>query len=265
MKAVDRQLHRVRRIKEVYNSAGIEVSLPRYILSKRYRSKKQNERKEYYRKKTQDLGYFSTANTPRTLFNEILFDKIYQVDGFEPKKGDTVIDIGAYFGDSAIWWAKEFEAKVIAFEPLPEVFKELTENLRLNHVEDKVIAYNVALGSGEKITGGKGKGTMFNYADLEQTLETKRLDDFKFEKVDIIKIDVEGFEYEVLKGAVETIKRFHPKLILETHSTALRQKCDSLLKDLGYGLVVEGRTIIPNQEGFDKVTNLFYKHRRERQ
>ena len=262
MKTIDQLIRHARRIKEVYNDAGIKVSLLRYILSKRYRSEKKNERKEYWRKKTQDLGYFSTANTPGDLFNEVLLDKIYKVDGFEPKKGDAVIDIGAYYGDSAIWWAKEFESNVVAFEPLPEAFKELTENLTLNHVKDKVVAYNVALGSGEKITGGKGKGTMFNYADKEQTLETKRLDDFKFKKVDIIKIDVEGFEYEVLQGAVDTIRRFHPKLILETHSTVLRQKCDSLLKDLGYELTVEGRTGVSDREAFDKITNLFYSFSR---
>lgn len=260
MKAVDRQIRHIRRIKEVYESAGIKVSLLRYILSKRYRSKKKNERGGYYRKKAQDFGYLSTTNTPGTLFNEVLFDKIYEIAGFEPKKDDTVIDIGAYYGDSAIWWAKKFKVKVIAFEPLPGAFKELTQNLKLNHVEDRVTAYNLALGSGEKITGGMGKGTMFNYTDREQTLETKRLDDFKFEKVNIIKIDVEGFEYEVLKGAVNTIKRFHPKIILETHSVALRQKCGAILDDLGYKLAAEGRTVTLDQEGFDKVTNLFYKH-----
>lgn len=259
MKVVDREIRHIKRIREIYEIIGIKVSLPWYLLSKRYRIKKKVERKEYYRKKARDLGYFSTLNTPGILFNEVLFDKVYEVDGFEPGEGDTVIDIGAYYGDSAIWWAKKFKAKVIAFEPLPDAFKELIQNLRLNRVENRVTVHNLALGSGDKITGGKGKGTMFNYTNQDQTLETKKLDDFKFDKVDIIKIDVEGFEYEVLKGAVNTIKKFCPKIILETHSIALRQKCDAFLKDLGYRLVVEGRTVILDQEGFDKVTNLFYK------
>lgn len=258
MKLIRRQVNHIKRIKETYQSIGVKINLPLYVLLKMYRTKKQTKRNDYYRKKAQDMGYLFTTNTPANLFNEILFDRPYEINGFKPKKGDTVIDIGAYYGDSAIWWAKKFKAKVIAFEPLPEAFNELVKNLKLNGVEDRVIAHNTALGSGTKITGGKGKGTMFTYFNQEQTLKTKRLDDFGIDNADIIKIDVEGFEYDVLKGAVNTIKKLHPKIILEVHSIALRKKCDFFLNELGYKLVVEGRAVNSNQKRFDKVVNLFY-------
>ena len=116
----------------------------------------------------------------------------------------------------------------------------------------------MALGNGSDITGGKGKGTMFNYSSNEKTINTKKLDDFSFDRIDILKIDVEGFELEVLKGSEKTIKRLKPKIILETHSRELRQKCDDFLKKAGYQLKVEGRTVLSKQKGFDEVTNLFY-------
>jgi hypothetical protein len=99
---------------------------------------------------------------------------------------------------------------------------------------------------------------MFNSSSRENTFQTKTLDSFNFDRIDLLKIDVEGFEYDVLNGAVNTIRRLKPKIILETHSKELRQKCDDFLKKAGYRLKVEGRTVLSNQKGFDEVTNLFY-------
>jgi len=147
---------------------------------------------------------------------------------------------------------------VIAFEPLPEAYNELLENAKLNKVKDKIEVYNVALGDGKNITGGKGGGTMFSVSNKESTFQTKTLDSFNLDRVDILKIDVEGFEYGVLNGAVNTINKFKPKIILETHSMELRQKCNGFLEKTGYKLKFKGRTIISNQKGFDEVTNLFY-------
>ena len=243
------------KIKKDAKKLGLSYSIPLVFISKNYGT---NQQLKYWRLKAKNIGYLMTENAPGNMFNEILVDKVYDVDQFKPKKDDIVVDIGAYYGDSAIWWAKEFKANVIAFEPLPEAYRELLENAKLNKVEDKIKAYNVALGNGNDITGGKGKGTMFNYSSNEKTINTKKLDDFAFDRIDILKIDVEGFELEVLKGSEKTIKRLKPKIILETHSRELRRKCDDFLKKLGYHLKVEGRTALSKQKGFDEITNLFY-------
>jgi FkbM family methyltransferase len=162
--------------------------------------------------------------------------------------------VGANYGDSAIWWAKKFGAKVVAFEPLNDVFIELEKNVELNSVD--VVAYNVAIGNGEEIAG-KSKGGMFS-ARGDLKIKTKRLDDYSFDRVDLLKIDVEGFEYEVLKGAENTINKFKPRIIIETHSIALRRTCDQYLLNHGYSLRQEGRTVTVKAPGMDRVTNLFY-------
>jgi len=254
-------LGRIKGVKEFAKECkekGIEFNLITALISKNYRKQKHRERLDYCRRNSKKRGYIMSDNSPGNLFDEILIDKIYNIDGFKPNKNDTVIDVGAYYGDSAVWWAKEFSAKVIAFEPLPEAYTELLENAKLNKVNDKIKAYNVALGDGKDITGGKGKGTMFNFSNKESTFQTRTLDSFALDKADILKIDVEGFEYGVLNGAVNTINKFKPKIILETHSKELRRKCNEFLDSVGYKLEFEGRTSISKQKGFDEVTNLFY-------
>ena len=61
---------------------------------------------------------------------EIFLLGVYNVDGFTPNIGQVVIDAGANYGDSAIWWSKKFGAKVFAFEPLSDVFSELQKNIK---------------------------------------------------------------------------------------------------------------------------------------
>ena len=87
---------------------------------------------------------------------------------------------------------------------------------------------------------------------------TEKLDSYALEQVDILKIDVEGFEFEVIQGAENTIRSLKPRIILETHSKELRRKCNEFLNELGYKLKFEGRTVISDSPGMDRVTNLFY-------
>jgi FkbM family methyltransferase len=63
-------------------------------------------------------------------------------------KNRIVIDIGAYIGDSSIYFALRGAKKVIAIEPHPEAFKEMIENIRLNNLGGIVIPVNAGLASG---------------------------------------------------------------------------------------------------------------------
>ncbi len=86
----------------------------------------------------------------------------------------------------------------------------------------------------------------------------RTLDSYKL-KADLLKIDVEGFEIEVLEGTIKTIKKYHPKIIIETHSRALEKQTKEFLSRLNYDLKHEGRSAYNVNKEFDKVTNLFFE------
>lgn len=151
------------------------------------------------------------------------------------KPGGVAIDVGAYTGLYSILAAQN-GAQSHAFEPNPAVFYRLSENVRANRATvncyccaasdfngqvEFVGRPSVALTSGGKVKEGSGT-------------ECATIDSMAFEGVTAIKIDAEGHELEVLRGAVETIKRDKPLIITEALSVAANQTQDCFLSPLGY-------------------------------
>ena len=170
--------------------------------------------------------------------------------------GQVVLDIGSQFGDYALIWERKFKCTVHAFEISLENFAKLKMNISAN--KSGVKAYNIALGNGEEITFNFSGG-MFHKSIEGQSIVTVRLDDWVDQNnisPNLLKIDVEGAETEVLEGAERTIRTSHPRIILETHSKALRERCDAFLRQMGYSLSAEGRTV--KSKTNDEITNLFY-------
>jgi len=142
-------------------------------------------------------------------------------------KFNTVIDIGAHVGISVLHWAQFFKT-VKAYEPMKHHYNCLITNT--NHLHN-VDSYNFAISNEQKIIKGAYRSTKnsgsFQLLDDTYTQPSKKaprelfdipsykLDDFEFENVNLIKIDVEGWEFEVLKGAVNTIKKHQPVLLVE--------------------------------------------------
>lgn len=127
---------------------------------------------------------------------------------------------------------------VIAFEPQPEVFKVLDENV----VCEK---YNVALGSVAGVAkmpkvyysakgnfGGLGIGAKSIYGSYDVPVRT--LDSFELQDVGFMKIDVEGFELEVLRGGRETINRCKPIMYIEDDRIDKRKALRAAIVELGY-------------------------------
>ena len=172
-----------------------------------------------------------------------------------------MVDIGAQYGDYAILLSKVYKATVYTFEPLPENFKEIIENIKLNGLNERQIqAFNVALGNKDKTEVLSYSGEMANNIGEGKRIEVefRTLDSYKI-KPDIMKIDVEGFELDVLEGGVETIKKYHPKIIIETHSKELERMTKAFLSKFDYRLKHEGRSVYNVNDKFDKVTNLFFE------
>lgn len=151
----------------------------------------------------------------------------------------TYLDIGANVGNHTVYMSLLSDAyEVLSFEPHPEIFKCLNENVAKNKC-DNVRTYNVGLGS----ESGKLK---MSDIDLKNCGSTKisedgsvevdiiTLDSLDLTDVSLIKIDVEGFEANVIDGSLKTIEKNKPILITEA---ATKQEFDLLkgkIEPLGY-------------------------------
>jgi len=149
----------------------------------------------------------------------------YRYDSIvEPKLGDIVSDIGAYVGDTTLWFSKAVgpQGKVYAFEPEPRNFEKLKANLERNRVTNVIplqlaLSENegeiqVASGAGSSAIIQAGAGTSVKVTTIDRFVKTNKLP-----RVDFIKMDVEGHELKVLAGAKETIKTFKPSLALSAY------------------------------------------------
>ena len=175
----------------------------------------------------------------------------------EIKPGMICIDLGANIGYYAMLEGKLVgkKGKVICIEPSPTNFSYLKKNIELQQ-NSNFEAFNFAIGDRD----GAVKFLVSNktnlsrvvsefhhqYDDQTSTIEVpmKKLDSFLREnpqpKIDLIRMDIEGFEYEASFGMVETLKKFKPILIIEVHTNELslersKEFLDNLRK-LGYNI-----------------------------
>jgi FkbM family methyltransferase len=165
--------------------------------------------------------------------------------------GGVALDIGANLGEWTVPLARAVGpgGQVLAFEPQPVVAQALERTLRINHLA-QVRVMRLALSDGDGTapflidTGNSGHSRLGGAAAATDLLvATRRLDAMVDElaprHVDLIKIDVEGHERRVLDGAVETLRRFRPAVIIESgHERAAdREAIATLFAALDYGLV----------------------------
>jgi len=147
----------------------------------------------------------------------------------------TLIDIGANIGYFSLLAAKiSPTVKVIAFEPVSYLFNALTKNIELNNFKN-IQAVNAAIGdengsnpiylssienrgmsSFQKPENYSGQIEMVNIFTLDNWIA-----DNSINRVDLIKIDVEGYELSVLKGMAKTIITFKPNILLELNPETL--------------------------------------------
>lgn len=151
------------------------------------------------------------------------------------KPGDCFVDVGANIGYLSLVAAAAVTntGEVHAFEPVASTFKLLDRNKALNNF-DQLFTYGFALGnSTENVTiypeeeNRGGASIIEKRSSNGQDIQVKRLDDLVLsKKINMLKVDVEGFEWEVLKGAEQTIKKDLPILIVE-YSLGLENKFSS--------------------------------------
>lgn len=190
------------------------------------------------------IGHFWIEPPPRDPIKGVLADGLI----WEPHvvrhlqrhvaPGMVALDVGTYIGTHALLMGRLAgpNGRVYAFEPQRKVYRELRRNIELNDLAN-VVALRYAIGAetrivemappkevdlvvkaeeGRLVKVGKapGEGNASVGAGGEN-VELRTLDSFGFDNVSLIKIDVEGYENEVLAGATQLIRASRPVILIE--------------------------------------------------
>lgn len=126
----------------------------------------------------------------------------------------TAIDVGAHVGLWTLQMQKAF-ARVEAFEPVQSHYYCLTANLA---GANNVGLHSCALGNAEGVVSMKVNAAISCKSRVDKTagdIPLRTLDSYGFTDVDFIKIDTEGYELPVVRGAEHTIKKYRPTMIVE--------------------------------------------------
>jgi FkbM family methyltransferase len=185
------------------------------------------------------------------------------------QKARLVLDIGANTGFFAmLTCAANSDVEVIAFEPVPRVYERLVENIAINHWEDRCQT------KGEAVSNVEGKATFhvpFTFIPWSGSLKAKGFRGLAGElievpvttidallgdrAVDLIKIDVEGFEDTVLEGMLHTLSGSTPTIVVECTLDGPYERVEAILSEYNYrfyhlkpGELVEADHIQPDPD-----------------
>jgi FkbM family methyltransferase len=178
-----------------------------------------------------------------------------------PLRGAVVYDIGAFHGILTLWFAPQAQ-QVVSYEPVTQNRARLLENITLNGIKN-VTVRDVALGAGAGtatmrfdplMPGGSKVVVQENAPDANVRVTTldQDIEELRLPAPTFIKIDVEGFELDVLRGAEQTLAREQPAVFVEIHGETLAEKRSNaaavvqFLHDAGYGAIqhIESGTIV---------------------
>lgn len=187
------------------------------------------------------LGVFETR---RGTLDFLYLNYAYEVDlkhFIEAQQFDVFFDVGACIGEYSVWLAHK-GYRCFAFEPVYESYEMTTKNIALNKLQNKVMAFNYGLGDKHSIEHFKlhpinpgASRRVDRETEYTKKFEISTLDDV-YETLDLkpstnilVKIDIEGMEVEMLKGAEHFLKHFsNITLIIEEKITGSQQIMDTL-------------------------------------
>ena len=181
-------------------------------------------------------------------WNKMFLEELNTIKDFV-KKGDTVIDIGGNLGFFVLILNELVGdlGKIYSFEPSKDLNQKLASAIKINNLQN-VTLVNLALGESEGTTtlhynpNQSGLSSIVREIDinsLSEEIKITTLDKFSTNlsgRISLIKIDTEGYEPQVLKGAKELIKRDRPIIYIELGGDHQDSSAEALkiLKELGY-------------------------------
>lgn len=148
-------------------------------------------------------------------------------------KDDLFVDVGANIGSYSVLASGICKAKSISIEPSSYTFNRLTRNILINNIEKKVKALNIGLGAGPTSMLFTKSLDTINHIVENDNGKTENVEEIKIDSLDniigdnfpnaLLKIDVEGFETEVMKGAKSTLVNNNLKaVIIELNGSGCR-------------------------------------------
>ncbi len=193
------------------------------------------------------------------LDKEYLIDRIILEDGYWElhvilylqrfiKPGWVCVDVGANAGYITLPMAERagISGKVLAFEPNPNIKDKFLRNVKLNPdniAPIELFPYGLGAEEGsfflsEALGSGYGNAVVYEKENKgSKKIKVVTLDSLSLDRMDFIKIDVEGMELSVLQGALKTIERCRPIVLFETLTSLKPEKhkpCEDLLRSQDY-------------------------------
>jgi FkbM family methyltransferase len=194
------------------------------------------EEERFIKKIKYKHGFYQIEQTGRTyylpynLFSFEVFNSCYGLDRL-PKKvvdalsGKDFLDVGAFYGDSGIVFLQCNPRKIYAYEPVPSSYNVLLKTIRKN-APDIIVPVKKGLGDVRQVlpiglnSSASSLLLPFRAGGKTVEIEIDTIDNAcKNKNVGLIKMDVEGFEYNVIKGGLETIRRDKPVLLISIYHT----------------------------------------------
>ena len=184
------------------------------------------------------------------------------------KPGAVVFDVGANIGAHTVRFAQMVgeSGRVIAFEPQRIIYQTLCANVALNSLLN-VDCYQTGVGEREesmkvvdvdpRIENNFG-GLSLNLPGPGEMVPVLRLDGFThLPRLDLLKIDVEGMEAAVLRGAKEIVERFRPVLYVENDRSDSSEELMRLIDAMGYRMYWHAPFLYREDNAFGDPENVF--------
>ncbi len=183
----------------------------------------------------------------------VFLKSTYDVPGIRWELLESIIDVGANVGTATIWLAARApKARIAAVEPNPEVWQFLAQNVQVNGLDSRVQLIQAALGAASGTAylepGRYSIETRLAGSSVRDGLVTRTvtladlLDSAGMAKVDLLKLDCEGAEYEVLHSSNESVLRRIGAIVGEYHAVPgrKREELGACLAEAGFSVSFDG-------------------------
>ena len=195
-------------------------------------------------------------------FDDVFIRNVYYP--FHAERNDIIFDVGAHMGFFTVKNAKNVK-RVLSFEPDPFNFGFLKNNIKQNALKN-VDCFNIGLGDKDeclylKMAYGHGRSSI-SKEETGISVPVKTIDSLTDELMvapTVIKIDTEGYEMPILKGAIRTMERYSPTLVIAAyHYPGEIDEVTNFLRDRGYSGYIYSVPLVLQTE-FEKYVYAYKK------